>query len=84
MDITIAIDKLDKIGIEKKSKRRITRARIKWRPDKNNRIFLKHHGKQWRKNSRVKKTFDGKQTGLEGIEELNYIISHLTNLGSPL
>jgi len=82
-DITIAIDKLDKIGIEK-VKEELLRRGLNGDQIKIIESFLNITGSNEEKIAELRKLFDGNATGLEGIEELNYIISHLTNLGSPL
>jgi histidyl-tRNA synthetase len=83
MDITIAIDKLDKIGIEK-VKEELLGCGLNGDQIKTIESFLNITGSNEEKIVELRKLFDGNTTGLEGIEELNYIISHLTNLGSPL
>lgn len=72
-DITVAIDKLDKIGLDKvndelRSKDFGEEAIERLRP------FIKMKGDNREKLDRLKSTLASSETGLKGIEELTYIL----------
>ncbi|HEX2534277.1 MAG TPA: histidine--tRNA ligase [Chitinophagaceae bacterium] len=74
MDITIAIDKLDKIGIEK------VKAELSGRGLDDGQIttienFLSIDGSNEQKLEQLRTLFAGNEEGLKGIEELNYVLS---------
>ena len=75
MDITIAIDKLDKIGIEKVKEELQTRGL-----DENNidtiEKYLLIEGSNENKITAIEKLFADSETGKSGIEELKYIIAN--------
>ena len=75
MDITIAIDKLDKIGIEKVKEELESRGL-----DKNNietiEKYLAISGSNENKITAIEKLFAETETGKNGIEELKYIIAN--------
>ena len=75
MDITIAIDKLDKIGIEKVKEELATRGL-----DKNNietiEEYLAIDGSNENKIMAIKKLFAESETGKQGIEELKFILAN--------
>lgn len=75
LDITIAIDKLDKIGIEKVkeelSGRGLNEVQIQTIES-----FLNIGGSNGEKLQQLKDIFTGDETGLKGIEELEYIVEN--------
>ena len=75
MDITIAIDKLDKIGIEKVKEELTTRGL-----DKNNIVTIEKYlaidGSNENKITAIEILFADSETGKNGIEELKYIIAN--------
>ncbi|WP_300604434.1 histidine--tRNA ligase [Niabella sp.] len=73
IDIAIAIDKLDKIGVEKVKEELAERGLLN---DQVNLIqqFLEISGTNEEKLARLKLIFAGNSTGEEGIRELEYII----------
>ena len=78
MDITIAIDKLDKIGIEK------VKEELAARELSNEQIsiienYLKIDGSNEEKLSAIEKLFGKNQTARKGIEELNFIFTNTKN-----
>ena len=78
MDITIAIDKLDKIGIEK------VKEELAARELSNEQIsiienYLKIDGSNEEKLSAIEKLFGKNQTAKKGIEELNFIFTNTKN-----
>ncbi|MEJ7611778.1 MAG: ATP phosphoribosyltransferase regulatory subunit, partial [Ferruginibacter sp.] len=74
-EITIAIDKLDKIGLEKVkeelSSRGLSRNHIKTIED-----YLNISGSNDEKLAAVEKLFAQNATGLKGIEELKYVVAN--------
>ena len=75
MDITIAIDKLDKIGIEKVKEELETRGLDKINIDTIER-YLAIEGSNENKITAIEKLFAESETGKTGIEELKYIIAN--------
>ncbi len=78
MDITIAIDKLDKIGIEK------VKDELKGRGLNENSIviiekYLNIHGNNEEKIAAIEILFAQSETGKAGIEELKYVIANAGN-----
>ncbi len=74
MDITIAIDKLDKIGLEK------VKEELEQRGLNNDQItrvenYLKIDGSNEEKLESIKKLFSNSETGKTGIQELEYVLS---------
>lgn len=74
MDITIAIDKLDKIGIDKVKEelagRGLSAEQIAIIEN-----YLSIDGSNEEKFARIKELFAGSQVGKQGIEELEYVLS---------
>jgi histidyl-tRNA synthetase len=83
MDITIAIDKLDKIGIEK-VKEELARKELKDDQITVIEKYLSIDGTNGSKILQVKALLGGTETGKKGIEELEYIITEFTTHDSRL
>ncbi len=83
-DITIAIDKLDKIGLEK------VKDELAQRGLNNEQItiiekYLGISGSNEKKLSQIKSLFGNNESGKKGIEEIEYLLSYLlTTQYSPL
>jgi histidyl-tRNA synthetase len=84
-DITIAIDKLDKIGIEK------VKEELRGRGLDDTQVqiiesFLNITGSNEEKRTQLKAIFTGNETGLKGVEELKYIVDncHLSTANCQL
>lgn len=78
MDITIAIDKLDKIGIEK------VKEELSQRGLNNDQIaiienYLNINGSNEEKLSAIKKLFGDSSTAKDGIEQIEFIVNSTTN-----
>jgi histidyl-tRNA synthetase len=78
-DITIAIDKLDKIGIEKVRAELIDRGLNNLQVDQIS-LFLITPGPNSNKLSVLETLFLKNQSGLQGISDLRYILSHTPGL----
>jgi histidyl-tRNA synthetase len=78
MDITIAIDKLDKIGLEKVKEELTTRGLNK---DQINIIenYLAIEGSNEEKIKSIKQLFQNSDTGKKGIEEIEFIVQSINN-----
>jgi histidyl-tRNA synthetase len=79
MDITIAIDKLDKIGIEK------VKEELSGRGINENNIatiekYLNIHGSNDKKIAAIETLFAQSETGKAGIEELKYVMANTSNI----
>ncbi|WP_346237951.1 histidine--tRNA ligase [Niabella insulamsoli] len=74
-DITIAIDKLDKIGIEKVKEELLNRE-LTEKQVQTIESFLSITGSNQEKLEQLKNIFAGSATGLEGVAELEYLITH--------
>jgi histidyl-tRNA synthetase len=74
-DITVAIDKLDKIGLEKVkeelAQRELTPSQIATIEK-----YLSLDGSSYDKLNKLKVLFTGNDTGLKGIEELEYLLEY--------
>ncbi len=83
--ITVAIDKLDKIGIEK-VKEELTQRELNNEQINIIEKYLQISGTNEEKLNAVKKLLGNNETGKKGIEELEYIISQFENIShsSPL
>lgn len=75
IDITIAIDKLDKIGIEK-VKEELSERGLDDTQIATIGSFLNIGGSNEEKLQQLKTIFAGNETGLKGIEELEYIVQY--------
>ncbi len=75
MDITIAIDKLDKIGIEKVKEELATRGLNEKNIDTIEKYLL-IDGSNQNKITAIENLFADSETGKKGIEELKYIIAN--------
>ena len=83
MDITIAIDKLDKIGIEK------VKEELSQRGINNEQVsiienYLKIEGSNDEKLQQVKKIFENSSIGKEGIREIEFVLSGMIEVNSLL
>lgn len=83
IDITVALDKLDKIGIEKVKDEMRTKGVSETAIQKLNPI-LTMHGNTSEKLNTMRNVLATSTIGLEGIEELDFVISKVTNLGLQL
>ncbi len=79
MDITIAIDKLDKIGIEKVKEELTTRGLPKESIDVIEK-YLQISGTNQQKLIAISSLFAAVEIGKKGIEELTHLISHCSNV----
>ena len=79
IDITIAIDKLDKIGIDKVQEELLQRG---LNDDQVNTIrqYLLIDGDNAQKLNSIKHLFSKSETGLKGIEELEFILDYASTL----
>ncbi len=75
MDITIAIDKLDKIGLEK-VKVELAQKGLKEEQVSIIEKYLSIEGSDDEKISQLKKLIGNNETGLKGIEEIEYILNY--------
>ncbi|MFI3280453.1 MAG: histidine--tRNA ligase [Rikenellaceae bacterium] len=83
MDITIAIDKLDKIGLDN------VKAELAARGIEDNAIsklqpILELNGSNQEKIDKLRSAITGSETGLLGVAELQTIVDHTTKLGVKL
>ncbi|HEX5026614.1 MAG TPA: histidine--tRNA ligase [Agriterribacter sp.] len=78
-DITIAIDKLDKIGIEKVAEELVQRG-LDADQVVTVRQYLEITGESHEKLNKIKQVFANSKTGLKGIEELEFILNHQASL----
>src|ERR1700754_4800053 len=87
VDITVAIDKLDKIGIEK-VKEELAQRWLSVAQVAAIEQYLQIDGTNAEKLSALKKLFAGNETGLKGIEELKYLLNYsylgLESEGAPV
>ncbi|PVD53243.1 histidine--tRNA ligase [Terrimonas sp.] len=74
-DITIAIDKLDKIGIDKVKEELLQRGLQQNQVDIITQ-YLDLSGDNFEKLEKIKNLLSASETGIKGIEELTYIINH--------
>jgi histidyl-tRNA synthetase len=81
-DITVAIDKLDKIGLEK-VKEELNQRGLNEEQEKTIETYLSISGSNEEKISSVKKLLGNNESGKKGIEELETILSQLTIHHSP-
>ena len=79
MDITIAIDKLDKIGIEKVKIELESRGLDKTNIDTIEK-YLMIDGSNENKINAIEKLFAESETGKQGIEELRYVIANTNGI----
>ncbi len=79
VDITVAIDKLDKIGIENVNAELLDKGLSQ---DKVNTLqpIILLQGNNEEKFAKLKKTLSSSETGMKGIEELEYIFGMLKNV----
>ena len=82
-DITVAIDKLDKIGLDK-VKEELTQRGLDTPQVQAIEQYLELDGSNTEKLTRLKALFAGNETGLKGIEELEYLLNYSTSIGNPL
>jgi len=79
VDITVAIDKLDKIGIEKVNEELISKGLTQDKVDLLQPIIMLS-GSNNEKIIKLKEVLADSETGLKGIDELEYIFNSLKNL----
>jgi histidyl-tRNA synthetase len=79
LDITIAIDKLDKIGIEKVKEELAQRGLNTLQIGTIDR-YLALTGSNEEKLTSIEKLFDGNETAKKGIEEINFIYAQTKNV----
>ena len=79
MDITIAIDKLDKIGLEKVKEELSQKGLNKEQVDIIEK-YLSINGSNEEKIKQVKNLLGNNETGKKGIEEIEYLISSYSPL----
>lgn len=77
--ITIAIDKLDKIGIEKVAEELMQRG-LDMEQVTTVRQYLEITGENPEKINKIKQLFANSETGLKGIEELEFILNYPASL----
>jgi len=78
MDITIAIDKLDKIGLDK-VKEELTQRGLANEQISIIENYLSISGSNEEKLKQIKKLFIDNETGKKGIEEIEFILSSINN-----
>jgi len=85
MDITIAIDKLDKIGLDKVKEELVGRG-LNQEQIAIIENYLSIEGSNEEKLSRIKELFINNEVGKKGIEELEYVLSQsqIANRQSPI
>ncbi len=79
MDITVSIDKLDKIGIDKVKEEMLNKGVSQEAIDKIQ-PFLELSGNFEEKTAALKNILDNSETGLKGVEELEFIYSYCKDL----
>ncbi|UOB17186.1 histidine--tRNA ligase [Abyssalbus ytuae] len=79
-DFTVALDKLDKIGEEGVKKEMLSKGISEEALEKVQPLF-KFSGDNFEKLSKLKQLLEKSEEGKKGIEELEFIISNLNNLG---
>ncbi len=79
--ITIAIDKLDKIGIEKVAEELMQRG-LDMEQVTTVRQYLEITGENPEKINKIKQLFANSETGLKGIEELEFILNYPASLSA--
>lgn len=79
MDITIAIDKLDKIGIEGVSKELVKRG-IGGEAIEKIKVFLATQGSNAEKMAVLERELQGSEVGRKGVEELKTLFAYLDKL----
>lgn len=83
MDITVAIDKLEKIGLENVKAELLERGLEQTAVDRLQPI-LELSGDNHRKLSQLREVLAASETGLKGIEEMETIFGHVERLGIDL
>lgn len=80
IDMTVAIDKLDKIGLEGVKKEMLSKniSEVSFNKIK---PLLEIQGNSIDKLDALKKIFEKSEIGLKGIEEVNYLLNQSTQLG---
>lgn len=76
IDITVAIDKLDKIGLEK-VKQELQQRGLNEEQIKTIETYLQIDGNNTEKLARLKSLLGNNATGQKGIEEIEYILNYL-------
>lgn len=82
MDITIAIDKLDKIGIEK-VKEELSQRGLNTNQVHTIESYLSIDGSNEEKLSQIKKLLGNSEVGKKGIEEIECVVNSNSNLQPP-
>jgi len=82
MDITIAIDKLDKIGLEK-VKEELVQKGLNETHVNTIEEYLSIKGNDVEKLNQLKKLIGNSETGLKGIEEIEYILNYQPQTPNP-
>ena len=77
-DITVAIDKMDKIGLEKVNEELLSKQIPASSIEKLQPILLLQ-GKNKEKLSKLKEILETSETGLKGIEETEFILDHISD-----
>ncbi len=80
IDITIAIDKLDKIGVEKVNEELLERGLNKEAIDKLQPI-LNLSGSNSEKLTQIKNVLQGSEIGVSGVDEVEYVLGVVDSLG---
>lgn len=80
VDITVAIDKIDKIGIDKVSEELLSKGISQEAIDKLLPI-LELSGSNFEKIEKLGKILSSSEIGMKGVEELGWIIKNFENLG---
>tara|TARA_Y100000782_G_C10189272_1_gene269378 strand:- start:11871 stop:13247 length:1377 start_codon:yes stop_codon:yes gene_type:complete len=80
IDITVAIDKLDKIGLEKVNAEMVEKG-VSPEAVEALQPLLKVQGSSTEKLAELERMFTESETGLKGIEELRFILDACENLG---
>lgn len=83
IDITIAIDKLDKIGIDK-VKEELAQRGLSENQIKTIEKYLNISGNNDEKIVQIKSLLEYSETGKKGIEEIEYVLSHCASQDSSL
>lgn len=81
IDFTVALDKLDKIGKDKVIDEMLEKGISQEAVNKLEPIFKISDGSVKEKLSKVKAILSESETGLKGVEELDFIINHSLSLG---
>ncbi|MDE1192599.1 MAG: histidine--tRNA ligase [Arachidicoccus sp.] len=78
-DITIAIDKLDKIGLDKVKEELLQRG-LNENQVSSIEKYLNINGNNEEKIDQIKNVFNDNETGKKGIEEIEYVLNHASGI----